>query len=58
MAKFVVTPRGKFELAEDVLRYQKNGFGYHHQCGDYVVISNGYQAVAITLADYKKYFCS
>lgn len=52
------TPRGMFHLIEGerVLDLKTEGYGYHHEHGDYVVVCSLNRGVAVTKRDYERYF--
>ena len=56
--KMIRTPRGMFRLVEgdEVCKLKAQGFGMHHEHGDYVVVCSKNQGVAVSKADYRQYF--
>ncbi|MGN0485529.1 MAG: hypothetical protein ACI4HI_18475 [Lachnospiraceae bacterium] len=52
-------PRGHFRLITDkkcIIKFKESGYGYSHEDNGYTVIGDGIRAVAISDADYDRYF--
>ena len=53
----ITTPRGSFRLlnSNDAKEKLNNGFGYHHEYEQYVIIANGKSAYAVSKKVYEDY---
>ena len=54
----IQTPRGRFYVVEGekVRVLKEEGYGYHHEIGEYIVVCSNNTGVAVSVYDYKRYF--